>query len=678
MTRSTATIAGLVVVGLALGWWALGRTRDPAPAPSVPVATPPTTAAAKAVPAVATTAEQPAASRTEAPPVRSTAALPALPQGLRGLVVDGANRPLPGRAVYLVDSASNEPIALPLLRQQRDAFGPVASTETAEDGTFAVGLSVAQDRLYELYVMSPAHATARLGGLRLLAGEWHDLGTITLTPGATVRGRVAVAGRDDLPVPGASVTVEIGAVFADAALRALPGAGNGLVATTDNLGRYELQHVPSRGIVQISAVANGFAYLRKPNIELRLDQPVEVDFALLPGQTLAGTVSDDKGGPIVGARVEAWPMDAAGDPLVGHSGADGRFTVLGLGVAKQRVRVAARGFDTQDQPDVEPGRSDVNFTLVPQSVVRVRVVTPRGETLRSYQLALRRSFDENDQIAGVADVPDQRVRLDGMTDFTELRCVPVGIFRCQVEADGWAKTLSEPFRNLRKPDETPQPRLFEVVVTMTTGASLRGRVVDETGAPLAGAAVRTEAAGNQPDHPLFRLLAGALPGKITAARTTTGTDGSFALSLLALADYQLVVEHDAACRGIVSDLHLDAPGERTLPPITLVTGALVSGRATVDGRIAGQIKVVLTTPPALANAKDALRLETVTDAAGAWRMPRRVPPGTYELRAAVVGTTEPEAQIFRQLLQLQQSNKTVVVPPGQRQVESDIDLLSDH
>ena len=51
---------------------------------------------------------------------------------------------------------------------------------TAEDGAFAIGLPIAQDKLLELYVVSSDHATARLGGLRLLAGTWHDLGVVPL------------------------------------------------------------------------------------------------------------------------------------------------------------------------------------------------------------------------------------------------------------------------------------------------------------------------------------------------------------------------------------------------------------------------------------------------------------------------------------------------------------------
>jgi hypothetical protein len=114
-----------------------------------------------------------------------------------------------------------------------------------------------------------------------------------------------------------------------------------------------------------------------------------------------------------------------------------------------------------------------------------------------------------------------------------------------------------------------------------------------------------------------------------------------------------------------------------VPPIHVVRGAVVSGRATVGGRRAGQIKVVLMEADAGRQGLTT-RLETVTDAEGGFRLPRRVPPGTYELRAAVVGAAEPDSQILRQLLQLQRSSTTVVVPAGQAVVERDIDIPDPH
>ncbi|MDO8349499.1 MAG: carboxypeptidase regulatory-like domain-containing protein [Planctomycetota bacterium] len=244
-----------------------------------------------------------------------------------------------------------------------------------------------------------------------------------------------------------------------------------------------------------------------------------------------------------------------------------------------------------------------------------------------------------------------------------------------MSADGFAKTLSPEF------EVGADTGRIEVDVVLSTGGTLRGRVLDENGKPLAGALVETQPDGAPPDNPVWRMLASAAPQKITALRVTTADDGGFVLPLLAEADYQLQVEHADACRAFVPGLAVGR-GERELEPIRLPAGSIVFGRATVGGKVKGQIKVVLATVVAQdaprQTAAAAIRLETVTDSAGAWQMPRRVPPGQYELRATVVGDANPDTQILSQMLQLQRSSTTLSVPAGQRQVEHHIDLPTEH
>lgn len=692
-TRASGVLGAAVVVAIGLALWSYWRSGPdigPSPAPAAPpdVAAPAAAAgpASSSAPAVGTADLErgpaaPEAVRVAAPPAAD------FPQGLRGLVLDEADQPLAGIDVYLLESPSNDLVALPLLLQQRHLMGPLSSARTKDDGTFAISLQMVQDKVYELRVVSPRHATARLGGLRLLQGEWHDVGAITLVPGATLRGRVTVEGRADIPVPQAVVTVEAGTAFEDVAQRSLPGQERGLSTTVDANGFYELRHAPSRGVVQVSAVAPGFARVLRPNIELSTTHPIELDFGLPPGQSVAGQIVDGNDRPVAGARIEAWAQQGTASALLGHSDSSGRFDVLGMRALPHRLRVSARGFQTQDVPDVQPGRDDLRIVLQARGTVRVRVLTPEGAVLRSYQLSLRRYFEEQGgQIGLVVDVPEQRVRLDGMTDFAELRGVPNGTFKCQVVADGYAKTFSAPITFPISNNEADTAaaggdgEVQTIDVRLSSGATLRGRVFDEAGRPLGGATVTTQADGATPDNPLTKMLAGGLPDKITPQRATTDADGSFVLTQLALADYQLEVTHPDACRTIVPGLRLDTVGLRTLPAIRMLTGAVVAGRATVGGRVAGQIKVVLATDATGDGAadRDALRLETVTDAEGHFEMPRRVPPGSYVLRAAVVGTAEPEAQIFQQLLQMRRSSTPIAVLAGAARIECNIDLPTDH
>jgi hypothetical protein len=599
---------------------------------------------------------------------------PRAAQGVSGLVVDQRNNPLVDVRVFLLESVRNEPQALPVLLQQGLMLGPLAETRSAADGTFALGLSVANDKLYELRFLSPAYADVRIGDLRILPEQWHDTGAVTMAPGTTLRGRVTVEGTDT-PVPQAIVTVEAGTVFDDAMQRGLPGRERGLGAQVDAAGYYELRNAPRTGVVQVSAVAPGFARVMRPNIEMA-SGAVELNFGLPPGLTLGGQVVDDAGAPIARARIEAWPMQFAANAEVAQSRVDGRFDVVGLRQGTYRLRVLARGYQNVDLVDQQPGRDDLRVVLRRRATIVLRVLAPDQHVVRSYQLGVRRWFRERGgQIGAVAELPDQRVRLDGLTDSFDVTGIPVGTFVVQVSADGFAKTLSGEVEVL------PDTQRLALDVVLSTGGTLRGRVVDEAGQPLAGATVETQADGAAPDNVFWRIVAGPVPQKVTNLRVTTGPDGAFVLPLLAEADYQLQVDHPDACRVVVPGLAVTR-SERLLDPIRLPAGAIVFGRATVGGKVAGQIKVVLSTAVApdtpLATAAAALRLETVTDAAGAWQMPRRVPPGQYELRAAVVGDGNPDAQILSQSLQLKRSSTTLSVPAGQRQVEHHIDLPTDH
>jgi hypothetical protein len=667
-------VAVLIAVVVLLARW---LADDAAPAPT------PMDSTAAAPPIGALPGPDPTVAA--APPEQRVAARPdqrltpaelqaAVPQGLCGRVVDGSG-PLPGVAVYLLESAFNEPLTIALLRRQGLLMGPVAEGRTDATGGFALGLQLANEKRYDLHLVASRHADTHLADLRVLPGQWHDLGAITMVPGTTVRGSVTVEGTGT-PVPGATVTVEAGSSFADSLQRAIPGREDGLAATTGADGRYELCNAPARGSVRLAAVAPGFARVIHGDLDLAAAAAVEVHFALPPGLVLHGVVSDAAGAPVRSARLEAWPRDSTIDPCVTHSLADGSFTILGLRNQPHRLRVLAAGMRPVELPDVPAGATDLRIELCACAIALVHVTTPEGRTLRDFRCGLRRWFPGADggiaATGQVVEVPDQRVRLGAAADAFALAVPTAGRFAVQIEAAGWAKTLSAPFV---VDDATDH---LAVAVELVAGATLRGVVADENLRPLAGATVATQPDGVAPDNPFTQFVARALPDRVTTATATTGADGSFVLPRLAFGAYQLQIDHPEACRHFVRGLALLASRTEDLGAIRLPAGALVVGRATALGRVEPQIKVVLTsaTAPGATPARgtDAIRLETVTDPGGAFALPRRVPPGDYELRAACVAGADPDAQAFAAILQFRRSLVRLTILPGQRVVEQPIDI----
>ncbi|MGC6486210.1 MAG: carboxypeptidase regulatory-like domain-containing protein, partial [Planctomycetota bacterium] len=615
-----------------------------------------------------------------ASPVERSQPRPA--QGLTGHVADAAGARLPGIAVELYEADEREALRSGWGAQARALRAPLASTRTDRDGRFELGLAFADDATFEVRVRSPEHATVRLTGLRMLASVWHDLGAITLEPGAVVSGRVTVQGSPGLAVPRAVVRVTSGGAFADPS----PSSGRGGQTVEADLdGAYVVPHAPTRGVVQVSATAPGFARVVRRDVILQPDQPTVVDFALPPDRPLLGSVRDARGVALADADVQVWPRDSGFQPLRGRSDAAGRFRVRGLRPgAAHRVVVTLAGYASAEFDAVRP-EEELACELQRQARLQVSVSTPAGAVVRSYRLALRRYFPSlgdassaggrGASIGAVPEVPELRVRLDHATDVAEVPGVPAGSYVAEVRAPDWAKSFSQPFLVAAAAPAAgvDLPSVKRVDVVLTAGATLRGRVLDRDGRPLAGAKVTTQPPGTMPDHRMLAALQRAVPPWVTLRTAETDERGWFTLDRLAAAVYQLQIEHPEACRRTIRDIDCKTILENTLQPITLRRGARVGGRVTVDGEPKGQIRVILTTSEA-APADQSLRAETVTDREGRYAFARRIPPGDYVLRAAVTGGAQPDTQLFRQMLQLEQSTTPVRVAEGQTVVEQRLDL----
>jgi len=677
--RRARLLAGLAALALATVAviFALPQPQLRAPRPvSETGAAQPSPATARAPAAVATAPSGPTPRALL--PVERREPRPA--QGLLGRVVDDAGAPLADVTVELQESAGSDPLRLGWTPRQRSLLAPMAATQTDAAGGFELGLPFADEHSYDVFVRSARHATLRLTGLRVLPSVWHDLGDLSLEPGATIRGRVTVHGSPRVPVPAAVVQVAVGGTFADGGAAAAAGARGALQAQVDGDGFYELEHAPTRGVVQVSATAAGFARAIRRDVGLQPDSPAVVDFAMRPGRALVGAVRDEDGDAVPDALVSVWPRDAGAHPLQGRSGADGSFRVPGLDpAAPHRVVVTATGYARGLYEDVGP-LDPLACTLRRRAHLRVKVSTPAGAVLRDYRLALRRYFptatigrteaEPDGHIGAARDVQEQRVRLDNATDTAAVLGVPDGTYVVEVRAAGWAKSFSSPF-TVAAPDAAADGRAVEVIVT--AGATLRGRVLDAEGRPLAGATVTTQPPGTLPDHPMLVALQRAVPPRVTLRTVESDERGWFRLERLAAAVYQLQVDHPDGCRQVVQGIDCKSFPEITLQDIRLPSGATIRGRATLAGQPAGQIKVILTTSGAVP-ADQSLRVETVTDKEGRYAFARRIPPGEYVLRAAVVGGAQPNSELFRQMLQLQDSTTPPTVAAGQSVIEQRLDL----
>lgn len=644
---------------------------DPAPAAAAPAAPAPASAD-PALPSGPARSEPAAATRSAVP---STPANADAAQGVHGRVLDARGAPIAGADAFLLESASNDPIHRFASLQHGVPTVPTASAHTGADGAFRLGLAAVDDRRYEVLLQANGCAAERLGELRLHAGEWLDLGDVRLLPGATIRGRVTVDGTD-LPVPGAVVRLDSGNPFLDLGPAQLPGANDRRTATVDAQGEYELRDAPRSGAFRLQASAPGFGRHLRDNVQLADGQALRIDFALPRGRSIGGAL--DAGGRALGkVHIEAFSKSA--EPVfLGTVGDDGRFFVHGLRDGPHLLKIAATGFQPVAIDNVAAGTENLTVVLVPRGSARVTVHNPDGALLRHYRLAVRRFYAETGQIGSVADVAERVVALPADATAAQIEGLGDGVYVFQVEASGCASTLSPPFAIDRNQPEA------DIAMTMTRGASLTGNVVDGAGRAVVGATVRTESDGERDDNPVLRMLAGLATDRITRQAATTDAAGRFALARLAHGPYQLTVEHPDYCRTQRLGIAIDADTAIAVPTIVLQRGTAVVGRALLDGVPTAQVLVVLSAAAAEGpepgpgqksrDETSARRVEAVTNLDGSFELPRRVPPGVYELRGALQLGPERAVDPFQKILQMSKSVQTVTIPPGQEVVVLELRL----
>jgi uncharacterized GH25 family protein len=490
-----------------------------------------------------------------------------------------------------------------------------------------------------------------------------------------VRGRVTIAGTD-LPAPQAVVTLLSANAFEEIARASLPGREQGLRVTADANGAYELRNAPP-GPWSVQALAPGFAkVVRSPVDPLPEQQATVVDFELPRGLSIQGRIIASSGRPIADARIQATALQSDGSQLEATSDQGGNFEVLGMREGSQWLRITAKGYQMHDERSVPAGTQNLQVILEETGSARARVRDPDGRVLDRYLLGVRRWFPHGGgQIGNLPNVPDVSVRpedlLDGAATLTGMdpgTDQERAEYVFQVQADGFARTLSNPF-------EVSANGAPLIEITVTRGAVLLGQVLDEAGRPVADAEVVTQGEGSVEDGPLRNLFAGIAPDKITRAKARTDHQGNFRLERLAFADYQLKVQHPDYCDGIVHGLQLSSPTEQRLPPIVLVHGTVVRGTTSVDGVRSGQVKVVVDADPSVVDA-GYLHAETVSNQDGTFVLQKRLPPGSYEIKAAQLASDAAHPDIFRQILQMKQTSVSLELRRGQDIAEHSLNITT--
>ncbi len=424
-----------------------------------------------------------------------------------GRVIDGEDRPVAGAEVALTTSSMGI--------MEAAADGEVAFLrQTADrDGRFAFpGVVPAEG--YEVAAIGAGISITHVLDLEVKAGE-DTLVEIRGQRGGRIRGRVlgGVAGA----APSSSEEQESATPLAGAKVGAVPRGLRHLKlakaillathTTTGEDGSYVLEGVPP-GAVDILAMADDHVPGRGPVVQVPDSSGVEVgarDFALIRGPKVSGRVVDVGGAPVAGARILWNVIDVAsveGQPSLAPifaagmkefefpvSDADGRFEAGPFGgEAPFALRALKSGFEVgRTQWRGQADAAEMVIVLHRGGTVAGQVLdASTGEPVTSFTVALSGRIEPD---------PAAPSRFNPFAGGTEFERVD-GRFRLDQVAAG-AQTLDVTAYGYL-PSETPVEVIeggdtpVEVTVRLAPGGTLRGLVLDGSGAPIPGAQVTTE------------------------------------------------------------------------------------------------------------------------------------------------------------------------------------------
>ena len=508
-------------------------------------------------------------------------------------VADAANAPATGTLVVQVrwkaDGSPAADIGLRLLElDQRDPLFHALDGRTDSSGQW-----IAKDRPPGRVVVYSDRVEAQAG--RLAAGQRTEL-LIELPPGVLVRG--AVVDGEQRPVAGADIWLD-GSTS--------PGV-LASVGRADNLGRFVLRDVRRGQGVGASAPE----HTRSWAVVLEQSTPDPFDLVLElgpPGGRVQGIVAGPDGRPVAGATVlvgaesgfppaERRPPDHVRWPpplrvLTDEAGAFGVDDVPARGVP---VAVRATGWSPwAGFTTVKAGAtSEVAVALQPSASVTGVVRDEAGQTLADAHV----STEGGGQMTLQFDFSDDEGR------FT-LRDLPLGRTDLNANRDGVGRAATT---------LTVEPGgQYTWDPVLGAGLLIRGRVVDERGAALAGMGINAvPQEGDQSNH-----------------RTKTDAEGRFTLDNCADAPHRLEVDATAAASPFaLTTLSGVRPGPDELEIVVAAgaASAFVVGRVDDErGAPLGGAKVFLS-QSATQRALDA-RTEA---ASGAFRF-GPLPAGRYAL-----------------------------------------------
>jgi uncharacterized GH25 family protein len=538
-----------------------------------------------------------------------------------GRVVNASEQPIAGARVLLRRDQGGDPRERMMRRMMGAQEEAPIETVTGADGRFE--LRDLPGGTWSLEARASGYAALTVPGLTVPEGAGStDLGTVMLPAGVALEGyAVDPRGR---PVEGAEINASDAATpislmrfgrQEEAAPDAVTGAD----------GYFRIEDRRAGEMINLEAIRQGYARTSAPGVRVPSEEPVRI--VMQPASVVEGRAVDDGGKPVAGARILVFPTERRGGMQMkdGTSDDTGAFRIEDVPPGALEARATAPGYQAAyvSNLEVRAGQDlkGVEIVLAVGAAVEGRVVSPSGRPVAEADVRV-----VQEEARGFFRMPamtqtdgDGRYRLEG---------VAPGARTIQASHEGYRPAVRD--LEVRAGENT-------LDLSLEGGAEVRGRVVDEGGAPVPGARVSLREGWRSWDLP----------------NGVSGADGSFTLAGVADGTYHMLAEKDGYARN-------DEGQEVT------VAGSSVGGIEVKLGRggaIAGQLLGLDFT--------DLAQVQVRSDGGGVGRVGTVRPDGTYRIENLAPGKRRVVATLPGGT---RQADGEVEVEPGVSETRLDLDF----
>ncbi|MHC4598463.1 MAG: carboxypeptidase regulatory-like domain-containing protein, partial [Planctomycetota bacterium] len=487
---------------------------------------------------------------------------------------------------------------------------PVAATLTDGRGRFMFrGLDM--EPTYGLFVTKEGYGEGRGQDLKFDPEIFElEVMDIRLEAGGTLAGTVSTDAGSLLP----GAEIQIHPLKKNAEGITYTDRWTTYHAQANETGSFENRFVPA-GRFRVMAEAEGYARKILTGVEVTAGNRTEVDFRLAREAELRGTVRDNHGMPVVGARLSGSYIGKGGPFELPRTVTeeDGSFRIPHMPPGRCTLKVDAIGYGTQIRLAVPVPSTDLEFVLVLESgVIEGRVEGPAGP-LDGFEVKYYEEKPGNYQMAALAVLQAKTKTFEEAKGLFRIDRLTAGKYTVEVYAEGC-------LGNARSGVEVTEGAVTSGVdFKLGELHPLRGTVTRKTdGAPVAGATVVVNLVIKGPF--------GEIPFRASDVKTETDAAGFFELTRLKEGSLSISVIHPEYGKISKSGIQIKAGEAPAEMKIEIREGGRVAGTVRdPEGRGVMGDYVVIQNPQDPSNRTE---LETGED--GTYHS-ERLAPGMYQV-----------------------------------------------